>query len=127
MPLRNAGFVRASNALVKAGSVYLSLHTSEPGETGADEVAATGSYARKAVAASEWTVASDGTITNNAEIAFADATASWGTVTHVAVRDGTGGGAAVLLDVALPAALNPDASSPSVAFAAGEITVAPNP
>jgi hypothetical protein len=63
------------------GTAYVSLHTADPGTTGASEVAG-GAYARQgpvafANAGSEPTVAS-----NSAIISFPTATANWGTATY---------------------------------------------
>jgi hypothetical protein len=67
-------------------SAYISLHTADPGDTGASEVSG-GSYARQgpvtfANAGNNPTVAS-----NTAIVIFPAATANWGTITHYGVRD----------------------------------------
>lgn len=79
-----------------AGSFYVSLHTSDPGEAGdqtTNEAAYT-SYARVAVARSTsgWTVSGD-TVDNDAAVSFPQATGGSETITHVGVgTDSTGTG-----------------------------------
>ena len=81
-------------------SVFVSLHTADPADTGANEVTG-GNYARISVAAAAWTktiaspTAGIASATNNADIVFpaSPATTTWaGTVTHVGIWSaGTGG------------------------------------
>ena len=71
-----------------AGSLYVSLHTSSPGETGnqtTNECAYT-SYARVAVArsGSGWTVTGD-TVSNAAAVTFPEATGGSETATHFGI------------------------------------------
>lgn len=72
-------------------TVYLGLHTSDPGESGSltGEVSTSGSaYARISLATKM--NAADGTTgisTNNVTITFGPATTDWGTITHVSVSD----------------------------------------
>ena len=70
-------------------SWYVGLFTSDPTETGAagTEVSG-GSYARTAVTFS----ITDNAATNSAAIEFPEATASWGTITHIGVMDASSGG-----------------------------------
>lgn len=70
---------------------YISLHTADPGNTGADEVSG-GSYARKAQGAFGNAGSNPTTLSNSADIDFATATASWGTVTHFGIWDAVSGG-----------------------------------
>lgn len=69
---------------------YVSLHTGDPGTTGANEVSG-GSYARQAAtftqSGSNPTVAS-----NNGTIQYPTATAAWGTVTHFGLWTAASGG-----------------------------------
>lgn len=69
--------------------VYVSLHTSDPGESpdGSTEVGS-GGYSRQSVAAADWTT-SAGTADNDNAITFPEATSDIGTVTHFAVWDGS--------------------------------------
>lgn len=50
-----------------------------------------GSYARVALTG-KFPTATEGNVTNNAEIAFPEATASWGTATHCGIYDAASGG-----------------------------------
>lgn len=68
----------------------LALFTSDPTETGGagTEVSASGTaYARQTIT---FTTESGGAASNSAQIDFPAATASWGTVTHIAIYDSAG-------------------------------------
>lgn len=67
---------------------YLGLFTSDPGEGGTGTEVSGGGYSREAVT---FTV-SGNTATNSGAIEWAAATASWGTVTHIAIMDAASGG-----------------------------------
>jgi hypothetical protein len=75
-------------------TLYLSLHTANPTDTGSGAEVSGGSYARKSVAnsSSEWS--SDGTgLTSNVNTqTFPTATGSWGTLTHFGVWDAASSG-----------------------------------
>ena len=76
--------------LPTAGTVWVSLHTGDPGDTGANEiVVGATNYLRISVAAAGWTKTTAGTAsaTNTADIVFpASGTVTWaGTVTHVGI------------------------------------------
>lgn len=75
--------VFANNAYISPTTVYVSLHTANPGEDALGAEVSGGSYAR---VAGTFTVTGN-TATTNAAVEFATATASWGTITHVAVWD----------------------------------------
>jgi hypothetical protein len=81
--------------LPTAGTVWVSLHTADPSETGASEVTG-GNYARISVAAAGWTKTTSGTASafNTAEIVYpATGTVTWsGTVTHVGIWNATSAG-----------------------------------
>jgi hypothetical protein len=81
--------------LPTAGTVWVSLHTADPADTGANEVTG-GNYARISVAAAGWTKTTGGTAsaTNTAEIVYpASGTVTWsGTVTHVGIWNASGAG-----------------------------------
>jgi len=83
-----------------AGSLFLSLHTADPGEAGTastSEIAYTG-YARQAVARSSagFTVAGNA-VTLTVNVDFPEMTAGvGGTVTHFAISKALAGGAVVL-------------------------------
>lgn len=77
-------------------NMYISLHTADPGETGASEVTA-GDYARITVASTvgNWSDPSAGTqgeTDNLNDILFAVATSNWGTITHMGIWDAISAG-----------------------------------
>jgi hypothetical protein len=77
-------------------TVYVSLHTADPTNTGsfANEVSTSGSgYVRIAATAKmNATDSVTGISANNVAITFGPALADWGTVTHVGISDGSSGG-----------------------------------
>jgi len=91
-----------------AGSLYISLHTSDPGEAGdqtTNETAYT-NYARVAVARSGagWTV-SGNSATNAAQITFPQCGASGATITHVGIGTESSGAGILLYSGALNSSL----------------------
>lgn len=79
------------------GTVYVALHTSDPGETpdGSTEVGAA-DYSRVGVSAgSGWDTPSAGQFDNANDINFGVATNNWGTITHVSLWDSSTGGNAM--------------------------------
>jgi hypothetical protein len=108
-----------------AGSLYISLHTSDPGEGGSqttNETSYTG-YARKAVArgTGEWSVASGVASLVNAQI-FNQCTAGPVTLTHFGIGTDVSGAGKLLYSAALTA---PFALTVGVSprFIAGALTV----
>lgn len=77
----------------RPATLYISLHTGDPGETGANEVSG-GSYGRASVTNNNtnFPAASGGAKANGAEIAFPTPSAGWGTVSHAGVWDASSGG-----------------------------------
>ena len=69
-------------------TLYVALYTADPGEGDTGTEVSGGSYARQSAA---FTV-TNGVATNTAAIEFPTATASWGTVTYVGVRDASTAG-----------------------------------
>jgi len=65
-------------------TVYVGLYTSDPGEGNTGTEISGGSYARKDVTFGS---PSNGVCTNSAAVEFAQATGSWGTVSHVGLLD----------------------------------------
>lgn len=107
-----------------AGSYYVSLHTSDPGEAGdqtTNETAYT-NYARVAVARSGvgWTVTND-TVENAAAIVFPTCGVTGATLTHFAIGRASSGAGEILVKGSLTSNL---AVSNGVApeFAAGDLT-----
>lgn len=91
-----------------AGSLYVSLHTGDPGEAGNQETneAAYTSYARVAVARSGagWTV-SGNAVTNAALVQFPQCTGGSETETHFAIGTASSGAGKILYKGALSASL----------------------
>lgn len=87
------------NALVNAtlrntsytspASVYLALYTSDPTDADSGTEVSGTSYARQAIT---FGAPSNGVTTNSAAIEFPQASGSWGTVTHVGIRDASTAG-----------------------------------
>jgi hypothetical protein len=104
-------------------SAYVSLHTADPGDSGANEISG-GAYARQGAvtfsnAGNNPTVAS-----NSAIVTFPVATGAWGTITHFGVWSaataGTFRGSGA---VATPKAVN---NGDTARFAAGALTITAN-
>jgi hypothetical protein len=70
-------------------TVYVALYTTDPTDADTGTEIAGGSYARTAVT---FGAPSNGVATNNADVTFPTATGSWGTITHVGVRDASTAG-----------------------------------
>lgn len=80
-------------AWTRPSAVYIALYTSNPTAADTGTEVSGGGYARRQVTFGA--PATDNglrTIKNTAEIAFPTATADWGTVTHVGIRDSASGG-----------------------------------
>jgi len=72
-------------------TVYVALFTSDPTDAGTGTQVSGGSYARTAVTFNA-PAGTGGSITNNANVQFPQATASWGVVTHIGIFDALTGG-----------------------------------
>lgn len=77
-----------TDAVTRPTTWYIGLFTSDPTDAGTGAEVSGNGYTRKAVT---FSVTGD-TATNTASIEFDAATASWGTVTHVAVFDASTSG-----------------------------------
>ena len=108
-----------------AGSLYISLHTADPGEAGtqATNESAYTSYARVAVARSAggWTV-SGATATNTALAQFPECTGGSETITHVGIGTDSSGAGVLLYSGALSASRSVS-SGIQPQFAATALTV----
>ena len=105
----NIGDAAGLQASVTAGSLYISLHTADPGETGdqtTSEAAYPAPYARigKARSATEWTVAT-GTADNDNAITFAECTSGSETETDFGLGFAVSGAGSRDLNGALGSAL----------------------
>lgn len=70
-------------------TVYVSLWTSDPTDAGSGTEVSGGSYARTAVT---FGAPANGVTTNNADVTFPTATASWGTVGWIGINDALSSG-----------------------------------
>jgi hypothetical protein len=114
-----------NDATSPATNLYVSLHTSDPGETGVantNETAYT-NYARVAVARTSggWTV-SGNLATNAGAVTFPACGVTGATITHFGISIGASGATVLLFKGALSASLAVSAGI-TPAFAAGEIDV----
>lgn len=80
--LRNTSYTSPS-------TVYVALFTSDPTDAGSGTEVSGGSYARTSVTFGS---PSNGVTTSNADCTFPQATASWGTVTHIGLYDASTSG-----------------------------------
>lgn len=91
---------RCLTYLLPSASVYLALFSTEPAVPagiGGTEVSAAGTaYARQAIS---FGAAAAGSVANSAQITFAQATASWGTITSFGIYDAATGGNLLYVDV----------------------------
>jgi hypothetical protein len=114
--------LRASST---AGSLYVSLHTSDPGEAGTQTTNETSytNYVRVAVvrSGSGWTVASD-TVTNAAAVNFAACGVTGATVTHFGIGTDSAGAGKLLYKGALTSPLAVS-SGITPSFAIGQLSV----
>lgn len=97
LELKLLDHVLGTAAFTKPANVYLSLHTSDPGESGTGGEVSGGSYARVALVNNSTNFPPCATTgepvkSNGSTISFPTATASWGTVTHWALYDASSGG-----------------------------------
>lgn len=75
--LRNTSYTSPTTA-------YLGLFTAAPSDTLSGTEVSGGSYARQVLSV---TTASDGIVTSSADVNFPQATANWGTISHVGIFD----------------------------------------
>jgi hypothetical protein len=90
--------------------------------TGATEPSG-GNYSRKGLTnnKSNWGTAANGILQNSASVTFDESSASWGTITYVAMWDGASGGNIWWFDVLSPS--RAVASLTTVIFSVGAVTV----
>lgn len=108
-----------------AGSLYVAIHTGDPGEAGdatTNEATYTG-YARVAVARTVggWTV-SGASGSNTAQISFGECTAGSNTVTHVSLTTASSGASKILWSGSLTASRS-ISSGITPLFAAAGLTI----
>jgi hypothetical protein len=69
-------------------TIYVGLSTADPTDDGSGLAEPSGNaYARVQTSASDWNSASNDSLDNASDITFAQATGSWGTITHFALFD----------------------------------------
>ncbi len=108
-----------------AGSLYVALHTADPGEAGDQTTseATFTSYARVAVvrSGSGWTV-SGNTVSNAAAITFPTCTGGSNTITHFSVGKASSGAGEILISGALTNSVAVSLGNPVASFAIGALT-----
>jgi hypothetical protein len=108
-----------------AGSLYVSLHTADPGEAGDQTTSETSytNYARVAVARSGagWTIVGNN-VSNTSAINFPQCTGGSATITHFGIGTASSGAGNLLFKGALTASLAVSAGI-TPQFAAGELDV----
>lgn len=124
--ITNIGDATGVRGSTTAGSLYVALHTANPGEAGdqtTSEATYTG-YARVAVArsAAGWTVTGNG-VDNAAAVAFPACTAGTNTITDFSVGVAASGASKALYKGALTSSLAVSAGiTPSFAIGALDVT-----
>lgn len=107
-------------APTRPSAQFLSLHTADPGDTGASELTSgANGYGRQTIT---WAAATTGTASNSAAATFGPcATASWGAISGLGVWDATSGGN--LLWGGVLATARTIGLTDSLTFAGGAITL----
>lgn len=77
------------NSTFTAPTLYVALYTSDPTDADIGTECHGGAYAREVIT---FDAAVSGEAQNNTVVRFATATGSWGTITHIALRDAVTGG-----------------------------------
>jgi hypothetical protein len=80
--LRNESFTSPT-------TVYVGLYTSDPGDDNSGTEVSGGSYARQIL---NVTTATGGIVTSSADVTFPQATAHWGTISHIGLLDALSSG-----------------------------------
>ena len=70
-------------------TVYVGLFTADPTDAGSGTEVSGGSYARQILSV---TTATGGIVTSSADVTFPQATASWGTISHIGLLDALSSG-----------------------------------
>jgi hypothetical protein len=99
-------------------AVYVAIYTTSPTPTSAGVEVSGGSYARQAVT---WTSASEGVVSNVADILFPTASATWGTIVAWGIVDNVSGGN--LLYYGALGAPRTVLASTQVSFPAGQLQI----
>lgn len=99
-------------------TAYVGLFTSDPTDAGTGTEVSGGSYARQILSV---TTASAGITTSSGDITFPQATASWGTISHIGILDALTSGN-LLMHTALTTAKTID-SGDILKISSGNLTV----
>lgn len=78
-----------TTAFTMPATVYLALYTTDPTDADTGTEVSGGAYARQTIA---FSASSGGAASNSADVTFPVATANWGIVTHIGLRDASTGG-----------------------------------
>ena len=70
-------------------TVYVGLFTTDPTDAGSGSEVSGGSYARQILSV---TTATAGIVTSSADVTFPQATAQWGTISHIGLLDAVSSG-----------------------------------
>ena len=70
-------------------TVYVALYTTDPTDADVGSEVVGGGYARQPIT---FSAPVDGNANSNVDVVFAVATATWGTITHIGLRDAATGG-----------------------------------
>ena len=70
-------------------TVYVGLFTTDPTDAGTGTEVSGGSYARQVLSV---TTASGGIVTSSGDVTFPQATANWGTISHIGILDALSSG-----------------------------------
>lgn len=100
-------------------NVYASLHTGDPGTTGADE-ASGNDYARKETEPADWNASSSKSADNANVLTFATPSGPWGLITHAGLWTASEGGT-FIVGGPLGASVQPD-DGDTVRFNAGDLS-----
>lgn len=81
--------VLRNTSYTSPATVYVGLFTSDPTDAGSGNEVSGGSYVRTSVTFGS---PSNGVTTNSAAVEFPQATADWGTVSHIGIHDASSSG-----------------------------------
>lgn len=76
-------------AYTAPSTVYLALFTTDPTDAGTGTEVSGGGYARQAIS---WNAPASGAADNSADVTFPQATADYGTVSHIGIYDASSAG-----------------------------------
>lgn len=107
-----------NTAYTSPTTVYVSLHSADPGETGASELAVANGYARQSCA---FDAAASGATANSATVTFTNTGSAWSAATYFGVWDASSAGN--FLGGGALAASKTVGASDTATFAAGALDI----